>query len=182
MNPDLFRKWEKAGKIVETDTPGIYKVIGIADVPFQIVITGELVGDEYAACRALTDKADANDLRRVIEDADRGEDDSRRGYYRTILAFLAVKTPGAFNEIRSASKIMKDALMELMKDDIDEKVNNAVRDTVSSTEAAVKQADNVSAIRNIMESFGVTLERAMETMKIPPSQQATYANLVNKMS
>ncbi|MDO4805074.1 MAG: hypothetical protein Q4A32_09685 [Lachnospiraceae bacterium] len=152
------------------------------DMPFQIVITEDLEGDEYAACRALTDKADANDLRRVIEDAERGEDDSIRGYYRILLTFFAEKNPDTFKEIRRMSKDMKDALMELMKDDIDEKVNDAVREAVSSAEAAVKQKENVSAIRNIMESFGVTLERAMETMKIPPSQQAIYANLVNKMS
>ena len=63
-------------------------------VPYLwIVITDELAGDKYATCRALRDKADEVDLRRVIEDGDRGEDDILREHYRAFLTFLAEKNP-----------------------------------------------------------------------------------------
>ena len=37
---------------VQTDIPGIYHVVGITKMPFQIVITSELQGAECASCRA----------------------------------------------------------------------------------------------------------------------------------
>ncbi|MDO4803485.1 MAG: hypothetical protein Q4A32_01530 [Lachnospiraceae bacterium] len=88
--------------------------------------------------------------------------------------FRYMKNPDTFDEIRSKSKIMKDALMELMKEDIDEKVRDAVMEK--------EQEYNISAIRNIMETLGLTMDNAMNALKIPPAQQATYANLVSKMS
>lgn len=51
-NPDLWEKMTKAGELVQTDIPGIYHVVGITKMPFQIVITSELQGAECASCRA----------------------------------------------------------------------------------------------------------------------------------
>ena len=38
----------------------------------------------------------------------------------------------------------------------------------------------VADIRSVMESFGVTVERAMEALKIPAAQWDRYAGLVGK--
>ena len=57
-------------------------------------------------------------------------------------------------------------LMEILKDRIDEKVN-----------AAIQQV-TVTCLRNIMKSFGVTKERAMDALNIPQSQRSTYTRLV----
>ena len=38
----------------------------------------------------------------------------------------------------------------------------------------------VANIRNVMESFGVTVERAMEALKIPVAQWDMYSGLVGK--
>ena len=64
------------------------------------------------------------------------------------------------------------ALMEVMKDEVDEKVNAAVD--------ASKQEQTVSYIKDIMESFGVTIEKAMASLKILQTDWDTYAGLVNK--
>ena len=48
-NPELFKAMEASGKLIKDKTPGIYHEEGITDLPFQIVITSELEGDEYAA-------------------------------------------------------------------------------------------------------------------------------------
>ena len=53
----LFKTMERAGNLTKGEAPGIYRITGITDIPFQIVITGELQGEEFAAYRALTDKA-----------------------------------------------------------------------------------------------------------------------------
>ena len=82
-NPKLFREMEEAGELVKTAAPGIYRVTGITKLPFQIVITGELEGGAYAACRALTDQASEKDIERVIVDGGNEEDDALREYYLT---------------------------------------------------------------------------------------------------
>ena len=59
--------------------------------------------------------------------------------------------------------------MDIFKDEIDEQRQEARQDTM------------VSAIRNVMESFGVSEERAMDSLKIPQNQRATYAGLVKRV-
>ena len=67
---------------------------------------------------------------------------------------------------------MKEVLMEMVKDKVDEKV--------SAAEVAKEQQTTVIHIRDIMDSFDVTVERAMESLKIPQSQRSIYADLVGK--
>ena len=43
-----------------------------------------------------------------------------------------------------------------------------------------EQNAKVLDIRNVMESFGVSLEKAMESLKIPSDQRSMYAGMVNK--
>ena len=43
-----------------------------------------------------------------------------------------------------------------------------------------EEQTTVTHIRDIMESFGVTIEKAMDSLKILQSQRSTYAGLVGK--
>jgi len=166
-NPKLFKAMERAGNLTKGDAPGIYRVTGITDIPFQIVITGELQGEEYAAYRALTDKAVEKDVEHIIIAADREKTDNLRDHYRVLIELLAVKNPQIFEEIRR-NDMAGDVLMEIMKDRVDEKVNEKERET--------KLID----IKNVMDSFGVTVDKAMESLKIPQSQRSLYAGLIKK--
>ncbi len=55
------------GTLLETDDSGVYHVVKPTDLPFQIVITSELKENEYAACRALSDKTSEKDVELVVE-------------------------------------------------------------------------------------------------------------------
>ena len=158
---------ERSGNLIKGDAPGIYIVRGITDIPFQIVITGELQGEEYAAYRALTDKASEKDVERVIVSADKEKTDRLRDHYRVLIELLAVKNPQIFEEIRR-NDMAGDVLMEIMKDRVDEKVNEKEQETL------------IKAIRNVMDSFGVNVEKAMDSLKIPQSQRSLYAGLIKK--
>ncbi len=68
---------------------------------------------------------------------------------------------------------MASVWMEIFKNEIDEKISEGRREQEQETMA--------SAIRNIMESFGVGMEKAMDTLKIPPEQRSVYASLVRRM-
>lgn len=63
---------------------------------------------------------------------------------------------------------MSDVLMELVKDKVDKKVDEG------------KQEMTADHIKDIMDSFGVTIDKAMESLKIPPNEWDTYAGLVKK--
>ena len=62
----LFSKLEGDGMLEPSGTPGVYKVKGMTDLPFQIVITDELEGGEYAAYRALSDHAAEQDMEALV--------------------------------------------------------------------------------------------------------------------
>lgn len=74
-NPELFEEMEKDGTLVRDEIPGIYHVKGYTDLPFQIIITGELEGEEYAAYRALTDKAEKADVESILQSAENEADE-----------------------------------------------------------------------------------------------------------
>ena len=67
---------------------------------------------------------------------------------------------------------MKDILMEMVKDRVDEKVSTAV-----DTE---RQQITVTHITDIMKNLKFTIEQAMDALSIPQSQRSTYAGLVGK--
>ena len=72
---------------------------GIIDLPFQIVITSELEGSEYATFRALTDQASGVDVRQVIRDGSRETDYAMQEHYRVFLELLAEKNPDVVDKI-----------------------------------------------------------------------------------
>ena len=58
--------------------------------------------------------------------------------------------------------------MDIFKDVIDERVNKGRQDT------------QVANLRSIMKAFGVTEEKAMESLEIPQNQRAVYAELLKQ--
>jgi len=98
-NPELFKEMEKKGTLIRDKVAGIYHVKGYTDLPFQIIITGELKGGEYAAYRALTDKANEADVKRIIvEGAEQEKDDVIREHYRVLLRLVMTKNPQFLEE------------------------------------------------------------------------------------
>ena len=172
-NPELFDEMENDGTLVRDETPGIYHVNGYTNLPFQIVITGELKGEEYAAYRALTDKADAADVMQIIEDVGQEMDDAVREHYRVVLRLVAVRNPQFIEAIKRGDIMsyeeMDNILMEIVKDKVDERV------------AAKEQQTLVSSIRNLMSNLGFSVTQAMDALSIPQSQRSTYAGLVDKL-
>ena len=146
------------GTLVRSETPGIYRVVGIMDLPLQIVIISELRGEEYAAYRALTDRADALDVERIIEESGKERDDTLKEHYRVLIR-LVIEKKTQFIEVIRRDSAMEDILMEIVKDRVDERISTA--------EMVKEQETTVIHIRDIMDSFGVTIEKAMDSLKIP---------------
>ena len=179
-NPELFDKLERDGNL-ERSAPGIYRVKGIIDLPFQIVITGELEGEEYAAYRALTDRAKAADVESIILDIGKEKEDVIREHYRVLLRLVVEKNP-QYIDIGRGEFTMRDVLMEMVKDTFEERlrerVNEQVNEQLSIAEAAKERETKAIDIRNLMANLKLTLSQAMDALGIPQLQRQTYAALV----
>ena len=164
----LFREMTEKGQLLQDPTKGIYHVAGIMDLPFQIVITSELEGPEYAAYRALTDHANGADVEQVIRDGSRETDSAMQEHYRVFLNLVAKKNPDVIDEIRR-DKAMSAIWMDIFKDEIEERIKNGVQDA------------RVLDIKSVMESLQVNSEKAMDVLRIPQNQRIIYAGLVNQV-
>ncbi len=172
---ELFEQMLKDGTLIESDTPGIYNVTGVTDIPFQIVITDELKGEEYAAFRALTDKATEEDVTRVIEDIEEEKEEVLREYYRILFGIVIDKNPDYIGRIRRKKDMERtsaDIFMEVYKDKIEEQKEEQKIETERETK--------IIDIKNLMINLKLTVEQAMEALSIPQSQWDTYAGLVSK--
>ena len=161
-NPDMFHQMIKKGILRVTDTPGIYHVSGYTDLPFQIVITSELEGEEYAAYRALSNHASDTDIETVFDIMDRETIDTQKRHERNLMKIIIEKNPAAFEILKRRDAQMSNKWMEVFKDEL----------------AEHDRATIVAVIKNIMDSLGVSADSAMDTIKIPPEDRATYASLL----
>ena len=163
-NPELFAELERNGNLFKA-APGIYHVKGIVDLPFQIVITSELEGEEYVAYHNLTDKVTQTDIEHLVRIAGKEKDEVIREHYRVLLNLVAEKNPQYIDILRGEITV-RDVLMEIVQEEVARERRDQERETLASS------------IKNVMASFGVTIEKAMDALKIPLSQRDTYASLV----
>ena len=163
-NKALFTEMAQNGMLEETDASGIYEVIGLTPLPFQLVITSELEGVEYAAFRALTDNADETDVEQTLNGFEDIGDETLREYGAIVLDLIAKKNPAIFADVIRSDGMKYAGLMEAFKDDVDERV----------------RTEKVLDIKNLMETLKLNLEQAMDALKIPSDQRSMYAGMVNK--
>ena len=75
---------------------------------------------------------------------------------------------------------VKKQVEEQVKKQVDERVKKEVEEQVKKeVDEQVHQA-TINYIKDIMASFGVTIEKAMDTLKIPQPDRAVYTSLVLK--
>ena len=166
-NPVLFKELEESGHLKPDEAPGIYHIVGLVDVPFQIVITSELVGDEYATERAMIDgeRANVDDIKLVMEAARSSSDENVLEYYRTILNLISTKNPDKVEEVRRDSK-MSAKWMDIFKTEIDEKIDEGKHQAVKNALFSCVQAGELrpefaaSELRLPLTSFISEMEQA----------------------
>ena len=123
----LFEEMEKAGQLEKTDVKGIYLVKGITDMPFQIVMTSEIEGAEYAAYRVLKTQVDEKDVDYLLEELKKTTDQPTRDHLRGLLGIVEEKHTGmVWNKIEEDEK-MRDVFMELLQPQIDERMRDRDR-------------------------------------------------------
>jgi len=120
-NPELFKELEEMGHLVPDQAKGIYHIVGITKFPFQIVIMTELEGDEYAAARAMIDgdRANVEDIKKVVEAIEAEKDEVVRNHLRVVLNLISDKNPEKIDELVRREESMSDKLYKICKPMID---------------------------------------------------------------
>ena len=180
VNQTDFAEMVKSGTLTKTDTPGVYTVNGLTDLPFQVVIIGELEGEAYAAYRVLKNHAEVTDVKLLLDrlqKADEENDQNMMDRLHRILDLVEKKNPGTVADKIEEMKTMKSVFMDVLKPEIDERVNTAVTTAVDNTtrtnlfiyvqdgamnlDYAARQANlSISDFSNAMASAGYTVPQS----------------------
>ena len=128
-NSALFSELMEEGILRATETQGIYQVVGITKLPYQIVITDELEGSEYAAYRALTDHAQSGDVVTLLAALKAGTGETRDRYHR-ILELIERKNPGAVAAMIEEDREMESIFLKVLEPRINEIAENSRREGV----------------------------------------------------
>ncbi len=152
---ELFAMLADAGHHIEEKYPGIYYVTNNLPFPAQIVVTKQLSPESHSSLRILSEHAEKADIERFLRSVQQYTSPEDRNNIDAVLQVSVTANYDLYQEVRRES-IMCQALQELMKDDIEEKIDGA----------------HIEDIRNIMKAFNVSAEQAMDVLQIPQNRRA----------
>ena len=145
----------------------------LTDLPFQIVITSELKGDEYVAYRVLTNHADQKDVELVAQQMEAEKDTEVKENKQRLLEFVEKKNPGILRKVMGGDDEMASILMEVLEPELKERDKERdkkrdrdnlyiyVQDGGMNPEYAAKRAGmTVAQFLSEMESKGYKVPQA----------------------
>jgi hypothetical protein len=162
---EMFAELKREGHGIEERYPGVYYVTKNLPFPVQIVVTSELSPETHSSLRILTDHAKAEDVKRFLLQVEKLTAPGERDNIDAVLQASVAANFELYEDVRRDS-IMCQALQELMKDEIEEKVNDAA--TMAETVSKVED------IRSIMSELKYSAEQAMDLLKIPQQKRSAY--------
>jgi hypothetical protein len=179
-NEDLFKSLESTGALVKGDASGVYFLTKeVSNLPFQIVITSELEGDENRYWRALAEQTSVVDFEQILNEVREFKDDLQKERGRFFLQLIILKNPKLGDVIGKDGK-MHSVLLDIVKKDVDEMLE-AERKAAREAEREAERKAFAKNIKNLAQTLGYTVERVMEAMAIPEDEREEYAALVAAM-
>jgi hypothetical protein len=139
----------------------------------QVIVTKELGRENHSCLRILTDNADKEDVECFLVQAKDTKNPGERDNVDSVLQASVSANYKLYEEVRR-DVVMCQALQELMKDEIDAKVTNAVNSAVTNAVINAETDIQVNDIRSIMKNFKCTAEQAMDTLEIPQEKRSLY--------
>ena len=107
---------KQSGYRVCQSQPGVYTVEGIVDLPLQIIVTKELVGDDYVPLRLQRKNADRSDYEKFVHSINSTYDKSEDEYVASIIKY-GVYDEDAFDAKEGSDMYKK--WMEMFKEDLE---------------------------------------------------------------
>lgn len=174
INETEFAEMTAKGTLKSTDIPGVYSVHGLTDIPFQVVIIGELEGEAYAAYRVLKKHAEVTDVELLLdrlEKADEEHDQNMMDRLHRILDLVEKKNPGTVADKIEEMKTMKSVFMDVLKPEIDVVVNDAVttaradeRENTTRTNLYIYVQNGTMTLTNAATNAGLTVDQFQTQM------------------
>jgi CRISPR/Cas system CSM-associated protein Csm2 small subunit len=162
---EMFAALEKEGYKIEEKYKGIYYVTNNLLFLVQVIVTSRLSKEAHSCLRILTNNAEKDDVERFLEQAKETKNPGERNNIDSVLQASVSANYELYEEVRR-DVVMCQALQELMRDEIDAKVNSAVANAETDT--------RIDDIKNIMSTLNYTAEQAMDTLKIPLENRKIY--------
>ena len=169
VHPDaLFDRIKRSGGTVEQKYPGVYYVSGIFNTPSQILVTSELDPELHASLRILTKRAKEADVENFLRMAQGFTEPGDRQNADAVLQLSVSANRSVYEEIKRRNPAMCEALRDLMKEEIENEVQEKSQKAVDIAAIAM--------IKSAMKTFGLDASRAMESLSIPEADQIRYAS------
>lgn len=159
----LFRDLEANGGKISEKYPGIFYISGVVTIPTQLILTSSLDREIHASLPLLTENAREEDVINFLEFAKRIPEVSDRRNADALLSISISANAAVYENVRRRDPAMSEALLELLKDEIREKEQNAVDTSL------------IAAVKNLMKKYGWDANTAMESIGISESDQIRYA-------
>ena len=162
-NEKQFASMIQRGVVAATDIPGIYRVMGMTPLPYQIVIIGELKGREYAAYRALSNHADVQDVSVVLEAMKKCSPASEDRYH-SILQTIELHNPGAVQDMIREDRKMESVFLKMFEPEIQAREKKAAEEAVAAMQEATAKTVANAAARAAVEATAAATAATTEAV------------------
>ena len=166
----FFETVEKEGGEVEERYPGVYYITGVVNIPSQFVLTSSLDNNLHTALRLLTKKAKEEDVVKFIEIAKALSEPGDKHNADAVLQVSVSANSEVYENVKRRNPLMCEALRELMKDEIQEEKDEAVK--------AAKDKTRLDSIKSLMKKMKLTAKQAMDALSISASDQKRYSSML----
>ena len=146
---------------------------GLGALPAQIVVTSQLDGDEHAALKILSKNAKEADVRRFLENAKEYKTQGDLNNANAVLQVSVSANEELYSAIRRDS-FMCQALMDLMKDEIDERVKKEREEAREEAREETREEVITDNIKSLMSSLNLSEEQAMDALNIPKEKRQIF--------
>ena len=163
---ELFKKIQSEGGSIEEKYPGVYYIHGVVSIPTQFILTSSLSKDFHVCLRVLSNKASEDDIKRFIEIANTFTEPIDKQNADAVMNVSINANREVYDKIRKENPFMCQALRELMKDEIQEEIQEAEKKAVDTS--------RITDIKNLMKKFGMDAKTVMEGMGISAADQLRY--------
>lgn len=153
------------GILEATNCKGLYRVIGMTPLPYQIVITEELEGREYAAYRALTNHTDVRDISVVLDTMKLCSLQSRDRYF-SILQTIELHNPGAVREMIREDAEMNNIFLDMFEPEFQKRQSEAVAAATTAATAAAFTTVAERMIQRGMDGPGIAAVTGYDRSRI----------------
>ena len=161
----LFKYFEENSYIVSNPYRGIYYIESGLKFPTQIIIGKELTHENHEWFNLLSDKVTKQEMARAIEYSRNVRSKNEKELIDAIFEVSALSNKNIVEELKMGDEGMCQALMEIMKPEIEEAVNKAVNTAVLQERRETTERIERETEKRIKETTERAIKAAVEMLR-----------------